>query len=636
MALSLKGFASSVSGKLLTGALTLGAGSAIARSAEAVEITTITKDAAKLCIGSDYAGAISGEKVGWKGTLADGQSTGLTTTDKLVILEQEYNTNDTLIGMHRNFAYTQFPANNDITEGYYLYDVADVNNVAKSLVINSTNYPEYKEFTRIHFIQGATPDQDRMIFFGNEIYVYKSPFDQAGKIKPACKTGPETPEFSYKYSFPAPDVRATGNFIFLLDGPNNPKIQKLVIGQNSITDDKTVTLNGISASGWPWLYNGFVTTKDSNGKATTYLAVRGYNNVILVNTDDITNYKASDATKDIVVEDPAGRFIFKTIDDGAGNYDIYVSDSWANPSTSKKIISGDAEDTIQGNLAYADGYPTPAWVLYKDGKAYLIELTDTATMTFKITETPFDVFTKKYIGGFKACVTLPGQVATVVKTGTPSDAGDASAVEGAVEKDQDAGTTEVDAGSTDATAEVVGTPDAGAEVDAGSTDANDAIDSWVDGKGDMQDIFQDDAAPDAAPDAAAEVDAAKDVAPDQSVQEVDGFTDKDAPEDATKVDVKINPPEVNTNDNGNTGTDDATADADKGPDASGTETKPGVDAGSSDASPTITSTPPAKDPGCNAGANGGSATPVTVAAGTLLAMRMLLARKKEEVEVVAE
>lgn len=622
MALSLKEFASSVSGKLLTGALTLGAGSAIAHSAKAVEITTITKDAAKLCIGSDSAGSIHGEKVGWKGTLADGQSTGLTTTDKLVILEQEYNANDAQIGMHRNYAYTQFPENNDIIEGYYLYDVADVNNAAKSLVINSTNYPDYNGSTRIHFIQGATPDQDRMIFLNPTISVYKSPFDQAGKVKSACKTGPEMPEFTYKANLSVYDMRATGNSIFVLgnDGVNS-NVHKLIVGKSNITEDKIVTLNGVAASSWAPMHKGFVTMKDSNGKETTCLVVRG-DKIVLVDTNDITKTTVTDATADIAVEDPAGRFIFKAIDNGSGtslgnvDLDTYVTDSWASPSTSKKILSKNLWP-LEGNLAYADGFPTPAWVLYgSNGKAYLIELIDTTTMNFKVTEVPFDTFKNNYAGGDQACVTLPGQVATVVKTGTPSDAGDA----GVVEKDQDAGTTEVDAA------------DAGAEVDAGSTDANDAIDSWVDGKGDMQDIFKDDAA-DAAPDTAP--DAAPDAAPDQSVQEVDGFTDKDAPEDTTKVDVKINPPEVAQNDNGNTGTDDATADAGGKPDASGADTaKPGVDAGSSDASKTVTNTPPS-DPGCNAGANGGSATPMTVAAGTFLAMRMLLARRKKE-DVVEE
>jgi len=598
MALSLKEFASSVSGKLLTGALALGAGSTMAQSAEAVEITTITKDAAKLCIGSDSAGAVHGEKVGWKGTLADGQSTGLTTTDKLVILEQEYNSSNAQMGTHRNFAYTQFPSNNDIIEGYYLYDVADVNNIAKSLVINGTNYPDYKDSTRIHFIKGATPDQDQMIFLNDTIKVYKSPFDQAGKVKSACKTGPETPEFTYKINFPWTDKRAIGNFIFLAMSGSDPVIHKLTIGQNAITEDPNIlTLTGDSASSWAPIHSGFVTMKDPNGKETTCLVIRG-NKIVLADVNDISKTTTTNATGDVAVEDPAGRFKFETTDDGAGNYDIYVSDSWANPSTSKKIITGDTDPIIQGNLAYADGYPTPAWVLYKDGKAYLIELINTATMNFKITETPFDTFTKNYAGGDKACITIPGQVATVVKTGTPSDAGDASVVE----KDQDAGTTDTDAGSNDAgdaAAEVVEAPDAGVDTDAGSTDAA--------------------------------ADTAPDTAPDQSVQEVDGFTDKDAPEDTAKVDVKINPPDVNQGDNGNTGTDDATADAGEKPDASGADTaKPGVDGGSSDTSQ-IKNTPPPKDNGCNAGSSGNS-SPLAIAAATALALGLARRKKNDVVE----
>ncbi len=91
MALSFKGLASSVSGKLLTGALALGAGNAVANSAEAAKIKTITQTAAKLCIGSDIAGSISGQTLGWKGTVTDGVSTGLTTTGKTAFVDQMYN-----------------------------------------------------------------------------------------------------------------------------------------------------------------------------------------------------------------------------------------------------------------------------------------------------------------------------------------------------------------------------------------------------------------------------------------------------------------------------------------------------------------------------------------------------------------
>lgn len=627
MALSFKGLASSVSGKLLTGALALGAGNTIAQNTEATEITKITQDAAKLCIGSDMGGFITGEVLGWKGTVTDGVSTELTTTNNTAFVDQEYNPSAPQIGVHRNYSYTQYPANNDITEGYYLYDITDVNNVQQALVINSKNYPGYENYMRISFIKGATPDKDRMIFLGNTISVYKSPFDATGKVKPACKTGPEMPEFTYKYNFSAPSMRATGNFIFLLDGPNNPKIQKLIVGQNAITEDKMVILNGISASDWGPIHNGFITTKGANGKETTCLAVRGYDNVVLVNTDNVTDYIVSDATHDIAVEDPAGRFIFKSIDNGSGtnvgnlDLDTYITDSWAKPSTSKKILSKNIWP-LQGNLAYAEGYPTPAWVLYgSNGKAYLIELTNAATMTVKTTEVPFDTFYNKYAGGGQACVTIPGQVPTITKTGTPADAGDANVVE------KDAGGTEVDAGSTDG----------GNDADAGSTDA---VDAWVDGKGDMQDIFADVPPTPDAPDTTDTAPDAPDVAPDQSVPEADGFTNKDAPDekdtpkndaDETKqeVDVVIAPPDV-----GNpVGTDGAVG-TDSGADTTGgPETKPGADAGSSDTSPTIKNTPPPEDTGCSAGSNG-NASPFVIAAGVALAVG--LARKKEDKTVKVE
>ncbi len=649
MALSLKGLASSVSGKLLTGALALGAGNAIANSAETAEITKITQAAAKFCIGADMGGSISGQELGWKGTVTDGVSTGLTTTEKTAFVDKMYNPITQQIGIHRDYAYTQYPANNDIVEGYYLYNIKDLNNVQQALVINSKNYPNYIDGVRVHFIKGATPDQDQMVFPGNNFYVYKSPFDANGKVKPECKTGPVAPDFTYKINFSPDGFRANGNSIFVLgnDGVNS-NVHKLIVGQDAITEDKIVTLKGIDANGWSLDNNGFMTTKDANGTSTTHLVVDG-KKLILVNTDNINDYKTTDADYDIAVEDPAGRFMFKAIDDGIGGnleINIYITDLWANPSTSKKILSKNV-GALQGNLAYAEGYPTPAWVLFgSNGKAYLIELIDAATMNFKITEVPFDTFYKNYGGGSQACVTIPGQVPTITKTGTPADAGDASVVE------KDAGGAEVDAGgSPDVTAEVdAGSTDGGNDADAGSTDA---VDSWVDGKGDMQDIFADvpptpdapDTTDTAAPDA-------PDVTPDQSVQEADGFTEKDAPEDVKQndavetadttsndtnetkqeVDVVIAPPDV-----GNpVGTDGAVG-TDSGADTiGGSETKPGVDGGSSDTSPTITNTPPPKDTGCNAGANGGSATPAAAAAATLLAIRMLLARRKEEETVESE
>lgn len=641
MALSLKGLASSVSGKLLTGALALGAGNAIANSAEAAEITTITQTAAKICIGANIGGNISGQKLGWKGTLTDGVSTGLTTTDQTAFVDKMYNPSSPQIGVHRDYSYTQYPANNDIEEGYYFYNIKDLNSVQQELIINNKNYPDYNESTRIHFVKGATPDQDKMIFLNDTIKVYKSPFDQAGKVKPACIVGPETPEFTYKVNLLASMI-ANENHIFLLEKSGmDSTIHKLIIGKNAITEEKTVFLKGVDASDWTSSNNGFVTMKDSNGKATTCLTVFG-SNIVLVDTEDMSKTTVTKATGDIAVEDPTRRFVFESIDDGTGNLDTYVRDSWANPSTGKKILSKNV-GALQGNLAYAEGYPTKAWVLYgSNGKAYLFELLDEATMNVKVTEGSFNTFYNNYAGGSQACVTIPGQVPTITKTGTPADAGDASVVE------QDAGGAEVDAGgSPDVVPEVInddvdaGSTDGGNDVDAGSTDA--AVDAWVDDNGDMQDIFADvpptpdttDTAPDA-----------PDVTPDQSVQETDGFTDKDAVETADdvandasetkqEIDVTIMPPDMSTVDNGGVGTDTDAAGTDNGSDATGgPETKPGIDAGSSDTSPTITTTPPPKDTGCNAGANGGSATPLTVIAGVALAIG--LARRKEEETVESE
>jgi hypothetical protein len=40
-------------------------------------------------------------RIRWKGTVTDGVSTGLTTTEKTAFVDKMYNPNDTQIGMHK-------------------------------------------------------------------------------------------------------------------------------------------------------------------------------------------------------------------------------------------------------------------------------------------------------------------------------------------------------------------------------------------------------------------------------------------------------------------------------------------------------------------------------------------------------
>ena len=654
MGLSFKELTSSVAGKLLTGAMALGAGSAMSHDAEAVEITTITQNAAALCIGSDLTGLISGQQLGWKGTLTDGKSTGFSTTEKIVIQDLMDNPlKGYWTSTHRNFAVTKWPANNGMTEGYYLYSIPDMitmkdSVVNESFIINSKNYPDYKEYTDVFFIKGATPDQDQMVFIYDKIRVYKSPFDATGKIKPEFKTGPILPDFSFQQSPKNFYSRAIGNSLFLLvTNGVDPTIQKLTIGKNAVTEEKIVILKGITAYDLETTDSGSVTMKDANGTPTTYLVVRG-DALVLVNVDNISDYKVTDTNYEIAVEDPQGRYAFKLIKDGVGNFDTYVTDLWTIPNVNKKIITNNSWP-LRGNLSYADGFPTPAWVLYgrhddkgTNDKAYLIELLDATMMNVKVTEIPFTTFKNNYYKGGGACVTIPGQVATVVKTGTPADAGDASVVENAnegasegvvevveavevvevVEKDMDAGTTEgVDGGGTDVAAEVIITP----EVDGGS----DAMDSWLDGKGDMSDTSPD-VAPDGEPDTMA--DQSSDTAEIAVAAEVDG--EVLPPDMSTNETVSV---DTQANDNAVPPVDTQNADAIDAWLAGDAETMKEIfaDAGSSETSrkpPVIAPAP--KDTGCNATGTGNGnngLTPLAIALGVGAAVG--LARRREAVRL---
>ena len=626
----------------------------MSHDAEAVEITTITKAIEKLCIGSDIAGTIVGEELGWKAVLTDGKVTDFSISETQAFKDQmdnPLNGGDYNARVHRNFVYTQWPANNGMIEGCYLYNITDPANVKKSFVINSKNYPDYNTSTIVHFIKGATPDQDRMVFLNPKISAYKSPFDTNGNVKAEYKTGPVLPDFTYDIAQDWSSLKATDNFIFILDSGNNPTIHKLIIEQNGITEDPVVlTINGIKAYDWSIMKSGFLATKDANGTPTIYLTVEG-NKIVLVNINNLIDYKVTDADSDIAVEDPDSRYAFKAINNGGGKVDTYITDLWAKPQVNKKIITNNIFP-LRGNLSYST--ELNGWILY--GKAdkfglndqvYLIKIISPATMETEVTKIPFTTFKDNFAGAGEACVTIPGQVATVVKTGTPADAGDASVVENAnegategvveaveavevveaAEKDMDAGTTEgVDGGGTDVAAEVIITP----EVDGGS----DAIDDWLDGKGDMSDISPD-VAPDGEPDTmldqsstdtseaatAAEVDGEV-TPPDMSTNEITSPTDTQTADNVDTNDTAVPPVDTQKTDGIDTWL------------AGDAETMKEIfaDAGSSETSrkpPVIAPAP--KDTGCNATGTGNGnngLTPLAIALGVGAAVG--LARRREE------
>ncbi len=625
MGLSLKQAASSTVGKILAGAAIFAAGHMIDKSAEAAEVTTIVHDDVALCIGADMGGFGSVLKMGSKGTLTDGKSTAFEPTSKEINNFQMYNPYSYRTELHRNFAITYYPPNNDITEGHHLYNT-DTGN--EEFVINTTNYPDYAPGMDVHFVKGATPDQDQMVFLGNPTYVYKSPFDANGNVKAECKAGPVAFDFKYTPTFSNGDSRALGNSIYYLGKSKNKSavVTKVTIGLAAMTVDSAITVEGLYINYWGNTEESFISYKDANSKETTYLGIKGVDGRHLFNVDNLTDHKQTNAS-DIVVVDPAGRYEFKKANDATGNTAIFLTDTQANPVISKSIIPANIY-SLNGSVAYLDNYSTPRWVVYSSkamtngtDDVYLIELLDVATMNVKVTKMPLAVFTQKFPGGTVNCVPLPNPKVTVTKSGgTPDAGGDTGATEGVVEKDQDAGATETDGGSTpDAAAEVVDAPD------VMSSDADAAIDAWVDGNSDMQDIF--------AADETSTPDVGPDVGPDQADAAVDGVV---IPPDMSTGDAPLDgslPPDAqNTKDATMADADDALA---QGDDGSGTPppdngAKPGLDAaGSPDSSgKPVISAPTPKDTGCNAGGNNNNLSPLAIAAATFLAVG--LARKREE------
>lgn len=492
----------------LTAMAAMAIGSAAPKDAQAEEITTITTGKVTDCIGENAAATMSMQGCKTDATVTDGKITSFSpvcselASDNSMTLPNSTGNQQAI--SYRGFVVTKYPTNNGIIPGYHFYD--EQTGAESQLVINTTNYPKYKNTTNIHFIPGATPDKDLMVFLSDPLGIYPSPFDVNGNPKPECVTGPINPDFSLKTSLKWDSLKANGPKIFaLLSG--NATINSLTVGNALITEDPNpLTLVGYSTDTWNPINQGFVTLKDKNGIEKTYLTVKaseiatGKDGLYLVNVDDMTDNFATDAG-DIAVVDPDKRYMIKSLA-GQGKTVIYD-----NVTGKSAVIAMEEVPQLRGNTTFINTGLKPMWqILSTSGKAYLFQLTDAANMVVDVKEQPFDMFANVYTpqgsAGGQACTELPNPVVTVNTTVTGGDIGPADVDAGSTgDADTTGGDTVVVADVPDAGSGSDGNDGGGSETDASvpqdvgpdqsvTPDAEDATDGDI-GFTDMNDTNKD-------------------------------------------------------------------------------------------------------------------------------------------------